>query len=74
MFYLFFNDFVIVLYFSFTKNLSIQNKNDYNFESETIEANNPERKFRIQTDWSDTGPNSLPYDETNNESNRLAKR
>ena len=34
-----------------------------------------EHKFRIQTDWSDTGPNSTPFEEmNNNEPNRLSRR
>ena len=32
----------------------------------------PERKFRIQTDWSDTGPNSLPLESSNGSDPRSA--
>lgn len=33
---------------------------------EGTSSNLAERKFRIQSDWSDTGPNSMPYNEMEN--------
>jgi hypothetical protein len=55
--------------------LSLNNKNDL-IKSDEIEtsssskntASSPSeqssKKFRIQSDWSDTGPNSVPIDES----------
>ena len=54
----------------------IDNAEDKNFninENEKLEKNSStdhnqskERKFRIQNDWSDTGPNSMPYNQLEN--------
>lgn len=38
------------------------NEQESNLQQEQS-PNSSERKFRIQSDWSDTGPNSVPYNE-----------
>lgn len=60
------------------RDLSLENKNEISTNSD-IEMNQasdnfanspamstPGKKFRIQTDWSDTGPNSHPIEDSNN--------
>lgn len=49
----------------------MENKNDTSsiFGNLDNETSTPDRKFRIQTDWSDTGPNSHPIGSTENSGN-----
>ena len=44
----------------------VSNQNSQTNSNATTTASTPERKFRIQTDWSDTGPSALPFNEMNN--------